>query len=107
MVAFYSAVLDSAFEPVEMYGRTLHRGRTGDGLELLVCPADLAGVDATNNTIQLRLLPDVDAAHRRALDHGGSSLNEPISDGRRRLAAVRDPDGNSLELGEASDTSGG
>ncbi len=98
MVAFYSHVLGVDFEAREMFGHVLHSGHW-KGIELLLCPKDLAGVDADINTIQLRFqITDLAAAHARGLAQGGVSLNEPGSSEGVLSSALRDPDGNSLEL---------
>ena len=98
MAGFYGAVLGVELTPQERFGRTLLRGAAG-GVEFLLCPKDLAGVEADVNTVQLRLVvADVDAAHAAGLARGGAELSSPQDVGGRRSAALRDPDGNSLEL---------
>ncbi len=100
MVTFYAAALGIELTPREMFERTLFMGRFGD-VELLLCPRDLAGVDAAVNTIQLRfLVGDVAAAFARGVDAGGVPLNAPTLLEGAMHAALRDPDGNSLELRE-------
>jgi predicted enzyme related to lactoylglutathione lyase len=98
MKSFYSAVLNLDFEPVELGGHDLQTGIV-DGLEILLCPRSLAGVVAETNTVQVRfLVPDVEAAFVAGVGAAGSVLNEPFMTSGLWQAALRDPDGNSLEL---------
>jgi predicted enzyme related to lactoylglutathione lyase len=98
MCAFYAGVLGASFERIEMFERTLYTA-TVDGVDLLLCPADLAGVEAETNTVQVRfVVADVDAAYQAGLMQGGVHLTEPEQSEGRRHASLRDPDGNSLEL---------
>lgn len=100
MVAFYGAVLGVSFEERELAGHALQAATAG-GVEFLLCPAELAGVAADVNTVQLRLLvEDVAAAYGAGLMAGGESLAEPELREGRPSAALRDLDGNSLELTE-------
>jgi predicted enzyme related to lactoylglutathione lyase len=101
MVAFYNAVFDAGLEPVAAYGTTLYRGRLA-GLGLLLCPNEIAGVDAQQNRHQLRFhVARLDEVIARAQATGGSLKGEIGEDRGRRLAAVVDPDGNTMELVEA------
>lgn len=94
MVPFYEEVLSVTFSKVRMYDRELFEAQFGLA-EILMCPKDLAGVTAHENTIQLRfVIPDLEAAYLRGVENGGVPISEP-SDG---LASLRDPDGNSLIL---------
>lgn len=102
MAAFYAGVLGMEFAAVEVAGHELRSGRYGD-LELLLCPRALAGVDADSNTVQVRfLVPNVTAAMEAGLSAGGSLLNEVAELGGVFHGALRDPDGNSVELRQTS-----
>jgi catechol 2,3-dioxygenase-like lactoylglutathione lyase family enzyme len=101
MVAFYNAVLAAELQPVEAYGTTLYRGRLG-GLGLLLCPNEIAGVQAEQNRHQLRFrVARFEQALARAKAAGGTLRGEVLGEPGKRLAAVVDPDGNTLELSEA------
>jgi catechol 2,3-dioxygenase-like lactoylglutathione lyase family enzyme len=98
MVAFYDAVLDARLQPVTAYGTTLYRGAVA-GVGLLLCPNEIAGVAAEQSRHQLRLrVPDLARAMERARASGGSLDGEVMEADGVRQAAVRDPDGNTLEL---------
>lgn len=98
---FYSSLLGVKFEPIEFAQRTLYSAKIG-GIELLLCPKDLAGVDATINTIQLRfVIEDVKGSYTRGLENGGTALTAPQEMEGFLHASLRDPDGNSLEIIEA------
>ena len=100
MVQFYSAVLGVEFTEGTMFKRVLYRGAFGN-IDLLLCPKDLAGVEANVNTIQLRfLVPDVQEAFTNGVKLGVVTLSEPSMVEDTMQAALRDPDGNSLELAE-------
>ena len=104
MVAFYSAVLNVEFSEREMYGRALYGAHYGS-VELLLCPKDLAGVDANVNTVQARfVVADVDAAFSSGVNCDGKAISEPAMADGSRQASLRDPDGNSLELSERAGT---
>lgn len=95
---FYSAVLEIEFTALEMFGETLYSAHYRN-MEILLCPRSLAGVEAKTNTIQLRLIVEnIPQAYHNGLRSGGTKLNEPQDFEGRRLAALRDPDNNSLEL---------
>ena len=97
MLDFYTSLLGIQFTAVELHGHTLHRA-TYQGLEILLCPRELAGVDASVNTIQARfVVRDVTIAYGHGVSHG-TSLTAPAMIDGEMVAALRDPDGNSLEL---------
>jgi len=97
-VAFYSKALGAELKSFEVQGKTLYSGSLG-GLELLLCPKELAGISATENTIQLRfVVKSVSSVMAAGLANGGTRIHEfPTAS---RTADIRDPDGNSIELTE-------
>lgn len=95
---FYGGALGVSFVAVEMYGRQLYQSKSGS-IEILLCPKDLAQVTADHNTVQLRfVVPKLTRAYESALKNGGVPLTPPQQVGGTLQAALRDPDGNSLEL---------
>ena len=67
------------------------------GLQL--CPNDIANVVAEQNRHQLRFqVADLDAMLARVQAAGGALHGDMTQEGGKRLAAVEDPDGNTLEL---------
>ncbi len=98
MKDFYSGTFQIEFTSVELFGNTLYQGAK-DGLTILLCPKTLAGVEADINTIQPRfVVKDVAATFRQAVASGGKSLTEIQEYDGELVAAVRDPDNNSLEF---------
>lgn len=98
MVKFYSRVFDTSLEPKVAYGTTLYEGSLAD-LNLLLCPHDIAKVEAEQNRHQLRfVVNDVEEMMRRAWDAGGSLMGEIVEDAGEKIAGVRDPDGNTIEF---------
>jgi len=95
---FYASVLGLTFHPIAFAGRELFTASLGN-MEMLLCPKDLAGIDADINTIQLRfVIDDVEHAYQRALEGGGTEISGVQEVDGRAHVSVRDPEGNSLEL---------
>jgi catechol 2,3-dioxygenase-like lactoylglutathione lyase family enzyme len=100
MVGFYSALLGIRFGEHALGGHTLHVARWA-GVELLILPRHVAEVHARDNTIQLRFrVPNVATALRDGVLADGVALGEPEEIAGLRMAAMRDPDGNTLELAQ-------
>lgn len=98
MVDFYQSVFQAEFQPVEAYGAMLFRGKIA-GLDVLLCPQEVAGIHADQNRFQLKFeVPDIHHTINLALTNGGSLLNAPVENDGSKAAAVRDPDGNSIEF---------
>ena len=98
MAAFYAAVFGAELSPLEAMGTTIWVGALG-GVELLLCPKIVAGITARENTIQLRIVvADVPGAVAAAQQHGGCSLGDVFVHEGRAMGAIRDPDGNSIEV---------
>jgi catechol 2,3-dioxygenase-like lactoylglutathione lyase family enzyme len=108
MVRFYNTVFESELTPFtpapfDEKKTTFYRG-TLAGINLLFCPNDIAGVEATTNRHQFNfVVGDVFLVMQMALQHGGSQIDGPqIVDGVI-TASVRDPDGNSIEFIQLKD----
>jgi catechol 2,3-dioxygenase-like lactoylglutathione lyase family enzyme len=92
MRAFYDSVLDTGFEPLG--GSPLWRG-TLAGIEVVLCPNDLAGVDARQNRHQLRLaVADPAGSLARVVERGGRIVDPWNGE----VGSFADPDGNTYEL---------
>ena len=100
MTRFYNAVFGAGLRETAIGGVAMQSG-TLAGLELLLCPNEVAKVDAALNRHMLRIVVDaLDPVIVRVRENGGSVDAPPtVSDGIR-LLAVRDPDGNTIELAE-------
>ena len=95
MLKFYNAVFEAGFEP--MPNSPLYIGLLG-GIEAILCPNSIAQVDARQSRIQLRLrVEDIDAVVEKAKANGGEVFQESANE-NARFAAVRDPDGSSIEI---------
>ncbi len=95
---FYNNVLGASFEPFEAYGSTLYSGQLG-GVSAVICPNDIAGVDATRARHQLKFdIADVDEAVRLAQNAGGTIHTAPYDSDGRRAAVLCDPDNNLIEI---------
>jgi len=98
MVDFYQEAFGVSFEPRRVGDLEVQFGFLGDLMIKLVplaaeqdadeFPAHQLGFD----------VEDLDAVLELALKYGGSILQEPVSRMDQWHAAIRDPDGNSLEL---------
>lgn len=101
MVDFYQSVFKAEFQPVDAHGAMMFRGRVA-GLDLLLCPQEVAGVRAEQGRFQLKFqVHDIHRTIDLALTNGGSLLNAPVDNDGTKAAAVRDPDGNSIEFEQA------
>lgn len=98
IVAFYNTVFDARLEPVAAFGTTLYKGRFV-GLDLVICPNEIAGVDARQNRHQFRLtVPELMPFIDRLRGAGGTIINQDIN-----TIGFSDPDGNTYEAGQATD----
>ncbi len=89
MAKFYTEVFGAKLQGMAMQGTTLYSGTLGN-LELVLCPKEIAGIQADQNTIQLRfVVHDVAKTMEAAVKAGGQKID---------AGSIRDPDGNSMEL---------
>jgi catechol 2,3-dioxygenase-like lactoylglutathione lyase family enzyme len=98
MVAFYSEAFQTEFREVDTYGI---RSRFGDvdGLTLKFVPIRESD-DFRNFPIHQPgfIVPDVEAVIAIAIKHGGRQEGQTVHAEGKTQAAVRDPDGNTIEL---------
>lgn len=101
MQEFYTAMLGLEWEEVELApGVRILRARC-EGATIQLCLASVAGVSATDFRHQLRFtVSDLAAALAAGEAQGGQLQGEMVEHDRQRFAAMRDPDGNTLELVE-------
>jgi predicted enzyme related to lactoylglutathione lyase len=93
MVTFYNNVFGSALVERGLFA-------VGDfaGMPLLLCPNEIAEVDARQNRHQFRLgVFDIDDVLARVVAYGGHIVNDD-REGTDRVVGVSDPDGNTYEL---------
>ena len=104
MLAFYSQAFGVKFNEVDTYGIRSQFGEV-NGIMLKFVPIrDEA--DFTNFPVhQLGfVVPDVEAVVALALQHGGREEGKLVRNGEMLEGAVRDPDGNTIELYSESST---
>jgi catechol 2,3-dioxygenase-like lactoylglutathione lyase family enzyme len=98
MIAFYRDAFGARFHAVGLGPLRIHVAEVGS-VTLKFVPirgaADFEGFPVHQPGFEV---PDVARAIALALRHGGSVQNEPVSAEGRLHAAVRDPDGNTIEL---------
>ena len=96
---FYAALLGLTWEETQLAARVVILQGELAGLTLQLCPASVAGVAAADFRHQLRFtVPDLDAALAAGIANGGEQYGELQETESSRLIALRDPDGNTLEL---------
>ena len=97
MVAFYNAVLETNFQPIELFpGTTAYHGKLA-GIPVLMCPNSVAQVDAKQNRQQFDFQVDnVQTTFAAALANGGTALQSTQEHNGAIIASVYDPDGNSM-----------
>ena len=98
MVNFYSEAFDARFREVDTFGLRSQFAEI-DGITLKLVPLRDA-VDFEGYPLhQLGFhVPDIAAILDLAERHGGRAEGDILRDGETTHAAVRDPDGNTIEL---------
>jgi len=98
MVAFYSEAFQVQFREVETYGIYSQFGEV-DGITLKFVPI--------RDDVDFKCFPvhqpgfvvaDVEAVIDLAIKHGGRQEGKVVQSDGRTQAAIRDPDGNTIEL---------
>lgn len=98
LARFYRATLGAELEEIEVYESALYRG-TLAGLTVVICPAEMAGVEANRSRHQLRFeVEDVAKTVERAVASGGQIHTDLTQTGDRVTAVVTDPDNNTIEI---------
>ena len=92
MVRFYNALFGTQLQATEAYGTTLYHG-TLAGIPLVVCPNEIAGVEAEQSRHQLTLRVADLAALLGLVETNGGIIDTPIVDDSTTRAILRDPDG--------------
>ncbi|MEM7247383.1 MAG: VOC family protein [Acidobacteriota bacterium] len=99
MVAFYTEAFGARFRPVDTFGLASQFGELPGGCELKLVPlreaVDFEGFPSHQLGFDVA---DVRAVIALAERHGGRQEGELREEGGRLHGAVRDPDGNTVEL---------
>ena len=98
MLAFYSEAFQVQFREVDTYGILSQFGEVGD-ITLKFVPirddSDFKGFPVHQPGF---VVPDVEAVIDLAIKHGGRQEGRTIRSNGKLQAAIRDPDGNTIEL---------
>jgi len=99
MVLFYNAVFDANLKPTVNIGDSQFYGGTLAGMQLILCPNDIAGVVAEQNRQQFRFQVDnLDTVMKSGQANHGTVIN-PIDEYKgAKVASLADPDGNTIEF---------
>lgn len=102
MLRFYNKVFAADFQPSEILaGHQTYVGKLA-GLRTIFCPNALVGIEAKRNRHQFHyIVDDVQGIMAIALANGGSILQEQQVINGKELAAVYDPDQNSIVFTQA------
>lgn len=98
MVAFYTEAFGAHFEEVETQGLTSYFGECGGVLLKFVPLRDGTDFEGYPSHQPGFFVDDIEEVFRLAELHGGAVEAQPIRVAAGWHAAVRDPDGNTLEL---------
>lgn len=99
MVKFYNTLFGAELQPTEAYGTTLYNGSLA-GIPLVICPNEIAGVQAEQSRHQLSFRVADLAAILSRVEAAGGSIETPMPDPLTQ-AILRDPDGNTIEVMQA------
>ena len=98
MLDFYSQAFGVQFHEVDTYGIRSQFGDV-DGITLKFVPIRESADFKSFPIHQLGFtVPDVEAVIALAVQHGGRQEGRTIQTDSRKQAALRDPDGNTIEL---------
>lgn len=101
MVRFYNAVFGAGLKETVHIGDQQFYGGALAGLEIVLCPNAIAGVNAEQNRQQFRFeVSDIEKVMRAGLANHGVEIN-PVDEYKgAKVASLADPDGNTIEFVE-------
>jgi len=98
MEMFYTATFKLNFTKHDMGGFYLLTGNLAT-IQLMLCPKEIAGITASENNIQLRFaVENIKEVVKIGEQSGGTIIEDVHQQNEIKLASLRDPDGNSIEL---------
>lgn len=101
MVNFYNTVFNSNLKEIATYGTKLYSGNF-IGLELLLCPNEIAGVNAKQNRQQFDIsVSDINSVLDKVIKNSGTI--KEVYNKTTKSASVIDPDGNTIVFIENHD----
>lgn len=96
MLDFYMHVFNMTFIEKKMNENHLY-STVWSGLDLLFCPAYLAGIKATQNRHQMDIIVEnINKVIDKAIEFGGKMMGEVVEDENSKSVGIYDPDGNSI-----------
>ena len=99
MVKFYDTLFGTQLQATEAYGTTLYHG-TLAGIPLVICPNEIAGVEAKQSRHQLTLRVADLLGLLQLVEIAGGGIH--TSGAESIISAIlRDPDGNTIEVIQA------
>ncbi|MEO9871690.1 VOC family protein [Ekhidna sp.] len=91
MVTFYNEVFESNLSQLKLDNFTLYAGKLGE-IDLLICPNELAKVDAKKNRQQFEFfVEDLFVIESKAIQTGGQVMQKVD-----KSMTIIDPDGNTI-----------
>ena len=99
MVKFYDSLFDTQLQSTEAFGSMLYRGMLG-GIPLVICPNEIAGVEAEQSRHQLTLRVTDLSSLLQNVEGAGGLIETPAADSLTS-AILKDPDGNTIEVTQA------
>jgi len=99
MVKFYDTLFRTELQATEMNGITLYRG-TLAGIPLVICPNEIAGVEAEQSRHQLTIRVADLLGLLQLVEIAGGGIHTSAAEAIVS-AILRDPDGNTIEVIQA------
>jgi predicted enzyme related to lactoylglutathione lyase len=99
MVKFYDAIFGTQLQAVVSYGTTLYHG-TLAGIPLVICPNEIAGVEAKQSRHQLTLRVAHLSGLLQIVEIAGGGVHTSVAESVVS-AILRDPDDNTIEVIQA------
>lgn len=98
MVNFYETVFNCGFTEIEAYGTTLFSGNLA-GIKILLCPNEVACVNAEKNRHQFDfLVTNLDNVICLAQASNGTLSGDIIKSADKKAVTIIDPDGNTMNF---------
>ena len=95
---FYSKTFNIQLKEIDCGEFSMYAGKMGN-IQILFCPKSIAGITATENTIQIRIVVEnIDETIDKGIQSGGEQINDIQVNNGVKVSALRDPDGNSIEI---------
>ncbi len=104
MKNFYANSFHIHFAELDCGTFTMYQGDL-NGIEILLCPCSIAGIDAKENNLQLRFVVQrIEETVQECLNNGGKVIQEISEDSGRFTSGMQDPDGNCMEITQLKTT---